>query len=85
MLLEGRYKFAPGAYVAARGDRVDFNDIVGSRGPATWEADTWRIEFGGGYSITRNIVAKGAWQRNHRNGGRVLEDSLVCAQVLYWF
>ena len=85
MLLEARYKFAPGAYVAWRGDRLDFSDVVGSRGPATWDADTWRIEFGGGYSITRNILAKGAWQRNHRNGGRVLTDALVTAQVLYWF
>jgi hypothetical protein len=85
MLLEGRYKIAPGAYVAARGDRLDFGDIMGSRGRAAWDADTWRVEIGGGYSITRNILAKGAWQRNRRRGGRVPADSMVTAQVLYWF
>lgn len=85
VLLEGRYKFAPGAYLAVRGDRIAFSDIMGSRGPAAWDADTWRVEFGGGYSLTRNIQAKGAWQRNRRDGGRVPVDSMVTAQVLYWF
>jgi hypothetical protein len=85
VLIEGRYKFAPGAYVAARGDRLDFSAIAGSRGSASWDADTWRIELGGGYSLTRNILAKGAWQRNRRDGGRVPRDTMMTAQVLYWF
>ena len=85
MLLEGRYKIAPGAYLAARGDRLDFSRITGSRGLAPWDADLWRVELGGGYSITRNVLAKGAWQRNHRDGGRVLADTMLSAQVLYWF
>ncbi len=85
VLIEGRYRFAPGAYVAARGDRIDFSTIVGSRGYATWDADTWRIEVGGGFSLTRNILAKGAWQRNRRDGGRVRGDTMMTAQVLYWF
>ena len=85
MLLEGRYKIAPGAYVAARGDRLDFSDVTGSGGPASWDAGIWRFEIGGGYSVTRNILAKGAWQRNRRDGGRVTADSMLCAQVLYWF
>lgn len=85
MLLEGRYKFAPGAYVAARADRLRFSDIMGSRGLAAWDADTSRFEVGGGYSITRNILAKGAWQHNRRDGGRIPADSLVTGQVLYWF
>lgn len=85
VLIEGRYKVAPGAYVAARGDRIAFSTIVGSLGPRTWEADTWRVEIGGGYSVRRNILAKGAWQRNRRDGGRVRHDTLLTAQVLYWF
>jgi hypothetical protein len=85
LLLEGRYKIAPGAYLAARGDRLDFNDVIGSRGRAAWDADIWRVEIGGGYSFTRNILAKGAWQRNRRDGGRIPADSMVTAQVLYWF
>jgi hypothetical protein len=85
VLLEGRYKVSPGFYLALRGDRVDFSEILGSRQRNTWDADTWRIEAGGGYSITRNIMVKGSWQRNRRDGGRVTHDDLVAAQVVYWF
>lgn len=85
MLLEGRYKIAPGFYLALRGDRMDFSKISGERGPGTWEARTWRVETGAGYSITRNIQVKGSWQRNDRDGGRVRRDSLFAGQVLYWF
>jgi hypothetical protein len=85
MLLEGRYKIAPGLYVAARGDRIDFSRITGRAGPWTWEARTWRIEAGAGYSVTRNIQVKASWQRNDRDGGRVRRDSLLTGQVLYWF
>jgi hypothetical protein len=85
MLLEGRYKIAPGFYLAMRGDRMDFSRITGERGPSTWDSRLWRIETGVGYSITRNIQLKGAWQRNNRDGGRVRRDSLFAGQVLYWF
>ena len=84
-LLEGRYKIAPGAYVAARADRLDFSTLSTTRGPQTWDSNVWRIEAGGGYSIMRNIQIKGAWQRNHRDGGRVRGDTMMTAQVLYWF
>lgn len=84
-LLEGRYKLAPGLYVAMRGERLDFSRIRGSRGTAGWDAQTWRFETGLGYSLTRNLVIKGTWQRNGRDGGRVRQDTLVAGQVMYWF
>jgi len=84
-LLEGRYKVAPGFYLALRGERLDFNTLMGTQRSAPWEAATWRIEGGAGCSITRNILLKGAWQRNRRDGGRVRADTLITAQVLYWF
>ena len=84
-LIEGRYKVAAGFYLAVRGDRLDFSEILGSRLRNTWDADTWRVEAGAGYSLTRNIMLKAAWQRNRRNGGRVRHDDLLAAQVLYWF
>jgi hypothetical protein len=84
-LLEGRYKIAPGLYVAMRGDRLDFSAIRGSRGLVEWESQTWRFETGLGYSVTRNILVKASWQKNGRDGGRVRKDALVAGQVLYWF
>jgi len=84
-LIEGRYKIGPGLYIAARGERLDFSAVRGERGLTEWEAQTWRFETAVGYSITRNVIAKGAWQRNGRDGGRVRRDALFAAQVVYWF
>lgn len=84
-LIEGRYKIAPGFFVAVRGDRLDFSKIRGTAGPIEWEAQTWRVETGLGYSLTRNIMVKASWQKNGRDGGRVRKDALVAGQVLYWF
>jgi len=85
-LVEGRYKIAPGLYVAIRGDRLGYSTITGERGGEnTWDAVTWRTEGGVGYSLTRNIVFKGSVQQNRRDGGRVRSDALFAAQVMYWF
>jgi hypothetical protein len=84
-LIEGRYKIAPGLYVAMRGDRLRFNTITGDRGTRGWDAETWRIETGVGYSLTRNLLLKGAFQKNNRDGGLVRHDSFFAGQVTYWF
>jgi len=84
-LTEGRYKLAPGLYVAARYDRLLFSDIQSSHGVTTWDADLWRAEAGAGYSLRRNVMLKGSYQYNRRDGGRVKAASLAAAQVLLWF
>jgi hypothetical protein len=84
-LIEGRYKVKPGFYVAMRGERLDFSQVRGDRGLADWDAQTWRFESGFGYSLTRNILFKGVWQKNGRDGGRIRKDALFAGQVLYWF
>jgi hypothetical protein len=84
-LIEGRYKVMPGLYLAARGDRIDFSYITGTSRRDTWEAPIWRFEGGFGWSLMRNVTMKGVWQRNRRQGGRVQGDTLVAAQLLYWF
>jgi hypothetical protein len=84
-LIEGRYKIAPGWYVAARGDRLDFSKVRAPRGLVEWYAQTWRFETGLGYSISRTVMAKGVWQKNGRDGGRVRNDSFIAGQVMYWF
>jgi hypothetical protein len=84
-LLEGRYKVAPGVYLAARGERIDFSPIRGERGLTEWDAQTWRFEAGAGYSILRNVLVKGAFQLNGRDGGRIRRDAMFAGQVVYWF
>ena len=83
--VEGRYKIRPGFYVAARGDYLSFNEIANSRGPATWDAPTRRIEAGGGYSIQRNLLLKVTAQDDRRDGGRVRTSRLVAGQLVFWF
>jgi hypothetical protein len=84
-LTEGRYKLAPGLYVAARYDRMLFSDIESSQGTIDWDASLWRIEAGAGYSVRRNVTLKGSYQYNRRDGGRETASSLAAAQVLLWF
>ena len=85
VLVEGRYRVGPGFYVALRAELLGFSTINGSTTTDTWEADTSRLEAGVGYSVIRNLMLKGSWQLNDREGGRVRRDALVAAQVLYWF
>jgi hypothetical protein len=84
-LAEARYRFYPGMYVAARGERLGFSRVATSFGLDTWEAPVRRFEFGGGYSIVRNVTVKASWQHDRRDGGRVRRDSLGALQVVYWF
>ena len=84
-LTEGRYKLAPGLYVAARYDRMLFSRIETSQGSMTWDADLWRVEAGAGYSVRRNVLLKGSWQYNRRDGGRTTAANLAAAQVVLWF
>jgi hypothetical protein len=83
--VEGRYKIAPGLYVAARIDHLGFSRIAGSTGLATWDAPVTRFEAGGGYSLYRNLLLKLAAQFDARDGGRTREAQLVAAQVVFWF
>jgi hypothetical protein len=82
---EGRYKIRPGLYAAARFDHLGFSEVEGSAGPQTWDAPLNRWEIGGGYSLQRNLLLKFAYQRDVRDGGRVLNVNLATAQVVFWF
>jgi hypothetical protein len=83
--VEARYTFMPGAYAAARVERLTFSRIAGSTRTATWDAPVSRYEIGGGYYIQRNVVARLSYQHNARDGGRVTRDGLMAAQLLFWF
>jgi len=83
--VETKYSFLPGAYAAARVERLTFNRVIGSRRTTTWDAPVDRVEVGGGYYLQRNLIARASLQFNHRDGGRVTASRLAAAQLLFWF
>jgi hypothetical protein len=82
---EGRYKIAPGLYVAARLDHLGFSTVEGSQGANSWDAPVWRTEAGVGYSLRRDVLLKLVYQHDWRNGGAVRSEGLFAAQLLFWF
>jgi hypothetical protein len=85
LLVEGRYRVLPGIQVAARAERLGFERLDTAAGRAAWDAPVRRFEIGAGYSVIRNVTIKASWQRNLRDGGRILDDSLWAGQIVYWF
>jgi hypothetical protein len=84
--LEGRYKLRPDLYVAARYDHLGFSDETGSAGTLPWDAPVTRVEIAGGYSIQRNLLLKGAFQHNNRDGGVLQQVAhMFAAQLVFWF
>jgi hypothetical protein len=83
--LEGRYKFMPGLYGAARLDRLGFSSLAGSTGVRSWDAPVTRLEVGGGYSLQRNLLLKGSYQHNTRETAFTPSLNLVAAEVVFWF
>jgi hypothetical protein len=83
--LEGRYKLAPGLYVAARVDHLGMSEIQGSEVLATWDAPVSRVEAGVGVSPRRNLWLKAVYQHNWRDGGAVRSQGVGAAQISWWF
>jgi hypothetical protein len=82
---EGRYKLRPGLYVAGRLDHLGFSEIATGLTSQTWDAPVTRVTLGGGYSIQRNVILKGEFQLNTRDGGVVHREKFGTAQVVFWF
>jgi hypothetical protein len=84
--IEGRYKIAPGFYVAARADHLGFSEITGTLETETWDAPVNRLEAGIGYSLQRNLLVKLDYQHDQRDGGPLATTAnLVAAQISFWF
>jgi hypothetical protein len=84
--VEGRYRLTPRLDVAARFDRLTFSTITGtSLGRDEWDAPVTRIEFGGSYSLQRNLVLRAVAQFNRRDGGRIRERTYYSTQLAWWF
>ena len=82
--LEGRYKISPGVYVAGRIDHLGFGELASSSSTLSWDAPITRLETGAGYYIRRNLLAKGTYQHNWRDGGPVRSRGLFAAQLHFW-
>ena len=85
VMVEARYTLWAGVQVAARLDHLDFGDVQGPDGPASWEAPVRRLEAGVAYALTRQVRVKVAYQRNRRDGGFVRGNDLVAVQGALWF
>jgi len=87
--VEGRYRFGPRFYAAARVDALAFTTVTGQRlfggQPEQWDAPVTRVEVGGGINLQRNLTLRSIVQHNWRDGGRVKEGTYVSAQLAYWF
>jgi hypothetical protein len=43
-----------------------------------------RLETGAGYYIRRNLIAKGSYQHNWRDGGPIRTLGLFAVQLHFW-
>lgn len=82
--VEGRYKVSPGIFVASRIDHLGFSRLPTGSEMRTWDAPVTRLESGVGYYIRRNLVAKGTYQHNWRDGGLIRSRGLFAAQLHFW-
>ena len=85
LMLEARYKVAPGFYVAGRADHLGFSRLDTASRSFDWDAPVTRLEIGVGYSILRNLLVKAAYQHNHRDGGRIHGRDFLAGQAVLWF
>ena len=85
LLAEARYRILPGVHIAGRAERIGFSRIQTTAGRMDWDAAVRRFELGASYAIIRNVIVKASWQRNLRDGGRILRDDLGALQAVYWF
>jgi hypothetical protein len=83
--VEGRYKWTPRFFTAARVDHLGFNRVAGEVVSVDWDAPVTRVEGAIGYYLQRNLVARLGVQYNDRDGGRVHSRTYVAAKLAFWF
>jgi hypothetical protein len=84
VFVEGTYKIRPGLFAAARIDTLRFSRLNTPTQSRTWDAPITRAETGVGYYVRRNLLAKGTYQYNRRDGGLIRRRSLVAVQLQFW-
>jgi hypothetical protein len=81
---EGTYKILPGLFAAGRVDTLRFQRVTTATQTRTWDAPITRVETGIGFYVQRNLLVKGTYQYNRRDGGLVRRRSLVALQLHFW-
>jgi hypothetical protein len=82
--VESTYKLRPGLFAAARADTLRFSRIAGRSVVRTWDAPVSRIECGIGVYAQRNVLVRGTFQHNWRDGGQIRSRSVVTMQLQFW-
>ncbi len=92
--VEGRYRFTPRFYLAARGSLLSFAEIADredidndSRLQEPWDYNVRQIELGLGMRLTRNALLKFAYQHSQtlETAGGEPSDDLAVAQAVFYF
>jgi hypothetical protein len=82
--VETSYKLFPGLFAAGRIDRLSFSRLQTATTSRSWDAPVTRLETGIGYYLRRNLMAKGAYQHNWRDGGLIRSHGLLALQIHFW-
>ena len=79
--VEGQAKAWAGSYFALRYDEMSFEDVEGSAGTQSWDQNVRRIEFGAGYSISRDLKLKAVVQSFDLGNGFDAENRIPMIQT----
>jgi hypothetical protein len=84
--VEGKWTVIPGWYVAARFDRMVFDDVALAAGGSTpWDADLWKREIGIGFKPSAHLLAKVVHQESQVDVTPRNRRSFAAAQLSVTF
>lgn len=82
---EVRYRWRPRWTIAARLDRLHFDQWRTPDRQQPWEAAVWRTDVMMGWRARRGLELRAGWQQNWRDGGRVRRRGVPVFQGVLWF
>lgn len=88
MTAEFAYRLGPRWRPAIRTEHLTFSDLPSTaRGRLSWDAPVSRVEIALGYTISRHVEAKAAWQYNRRDSVSRPQprEGFLAVQVTAWY
>jgi hypothetical protein len=82
--VEGTYKIRPGMFLAARADKLTFSKVTSAGQNLEWDSPVTRVEMGLGVYVRRNLLARGTYQHNWRDGGLIRNRQQITVQLQFW-